>query len=48
MEEHGNTKGILTIYMETTEIQMVRAQTSENMGCDLRRCNFSTIFSLFS
>ena len=22
-------------------------EASENMGCDLRRCNFSTLFSLF-
>ena len=45
----------LTIYMGKLEIPVGKSnglrhlvrKASENMGCDLRGCNFSTHFSLF-
>ena len=47
---------ILTIYMGKPEIPVGKSNglrysiwdASENIGCDFRRCNFSTLFSLFS
>ena len=48
--------GVLTIYMEKPKIPDGKSngfrhsvwEASENMGCLLRRCNISTLFSLFS
>ena len=45
-----------TIYMGKPEIRVGKSnglrhfvwEPSENMGCDLRQCNFSSLFSLFS
>ena len=45
-----------TKYMEKPDIPVGKSKGSrysvwealENMGCDLRRCNFSSLFSLFS
>ena len=47
---------VLTIYMGKQEILVGKSnglrhfvwEPSENMGCDLRQCNFSTLFCLFS
>ena len=47
---------VLTIYMEKPEISGRKSnffrhsmrEASESMGCDLRRCNFSAIYSLLS
>ena len=46
------TLEVLTIYMEKPEIPVGKSngsrhsvwEASENMGCDLGRCNFSTLF----
>ena len=49
--------GLLTIYMEKPEIRFGKSngsrhspywEASEEMDCNLRRCNCSTLFSLFS
>ena len=48
--------GVVTIYMENLKIPVGKSngsrhsvwKASENMGCLLRRCNISTLFSLFS
>ena len=45
-----------TIYMGKPEIPVGKSnglchfvwEPSENVGCDLRQCNFSSLFSLFS
>ena len=51
-----NVLGVLTIYMEKPEIPVGESngsrhsvwEASENVGCDLQRCNFSTLVGLFS
>ena len=48
--------GVLSIYIRKLEIPVGKAKVlchfvwegSGNIGCDLRRCSFSTLFSLFS
>ena len=55
---HVNTNGtkrrlkVLIIYLGKPEISVGKSngfwQASENMGCDLRRFNFSTLFSLLN
>lgn len=48
--------GVLAIYMVKLEMPVRKLngshhsvwEASKNMGCDLRQCNFSTLFSLFS
>ena len=47
MEEHGNTKGTYHLHGNNGNPNGSRSNL-ENMGCYLRRCNFSTIFSLLS
>ena len=52
----GLTLGLCTIYMGKPEIQDGKTsgschsnwKASENTRCDLRRCNFPILFSLFS
>ena len=52
---HSSTR-VLTIYMEKPEVSVGKSngsrhfvwEASENMDCDSRGCNFSTLFSLFS
>ena len=47
---------VLTIYIGKQKIRVGKSnglrhcfwEPSENMGCDLRQCNFSTLFSLLS
>ena len=48
--------GVLTIFVGKPEILVGKSngsrhsvwEASENMGCDFRRCNFSTLLRLFS
>ena len=55
-EETSVSPWVPTIYMGKPEIPVEKSnglrhfvwEPSENMGCDLRQCNFSSLFSLFS